>query len=971
MPATPPTALPAPLAEIGTQRWRAFADAAARTDPAWEPPPGWAAEAGRVFAFSDFAFGACGTQPALLMELVDSGDLFRPVPEEAFQHRLAAFLKPQAGGDAADALTAALRRFRRREMVRIAWRDLAGRADLNETMAELSALADACLQQTLARLYADQCRALGRPEDARADTPGLVVVALGKLGARELNFSSDVDLVFAFPGHGQTTGGPRRVSHEEFFTRLARHLIQALSTPTADGFVFRVDARLRPYGDGGPLAMGFDAMEDYYQHQGREWERYAWIKARVVAGDPAAGERLLARLRPFVFRRYLDFGAFASLREMKANIEAEVRRKRLAGNIKLGRGGIREIEFFGQMFQLIRGGVNPALQDRRILTVLDTLAREGAIAAEVCRDLSGAYVFLRRVENRLQEAADQQTHDLPTEETARLRLAAAMGEASWEDLAHRIQRHTETVHRHFRGLLAGAATADTDTDDHQRRALAGLWKSLTLDRDARRALAEAGFASPEAVRPLLEHLNNDPTTRALSREGRRRLDRLLPMLVQAAGRTDEPLPVLNRIVDLLLSIQRRTNYLALLLENPDAVRHLVRLVAASPWVSSFLARHPVLLDELLDPRTLYRPESKAAVAREADRRLATVADGDLEYQVEQLCILRQTHTLRVAAADVTGVLPMMRTSDYLTELAEVILEKVLGLAWGHLVERHGLPGEVDIVDPSLPSGFAVIAYGKAGGLELGYGSDLDLVFVHAGARGESTDGPRPISNAQFFARIGERIVHILTAHTRAGRIYEVDMRLRPSGSAGPLVIDIEAFRDYQLRDAWTWEHQAIVRARPVAGDPALAERFAAIRAEVLQTHRDRRRLREEVRQMRERMRSEHLAAEPGVFDLRQDRGGIVDIEFLVQYLVLLESHRHPSLARWTDNVRLLQTLIQTGILDEERAFMLREAYLIFRAKAHQLSLRQQPARVPEDRFAALRDRVRRVWQEIMEAGQSR
>jgi glutamate-ammonia-ligase adenylyltransferase len=334
--------------------------------------------------------------------------------------------------------------------------------------------------------------------------------------------------------------------------------------------------------------------------------------------------------------------------------------------------------------------------------------------------------------------------------------------------------------------------------------------------------------------------------------------------------------------------------------------------------------------------------------------------------VEQLCILRQTHTLRVAAADVTGVLPMMRTSDYLTELAEVILEKVLGLAWGHLVERHGLPGGVDIADPSVPSGFAVIAYGKMGGLELGYGSDLDLVFVHAGARGGSTDGPRPISNAQFFARIGERIVHILTAHTRAGRIYEVDMRLRPSGSAGPLVIDIEAFRDYQLKDAWTWEHQAIVRARPVAGDPALAERFEAIRAEVLRTPRDREPLREAVRQMRERMRSEHLTAEPGVFDLRQDRGGIVDIEFLVQYLVLLESHRHPSLARWTDNVRLLQTLIQTGILDEERAFMLREAYLIFRAKAHQLSLREQPARVPEARFAVLRDRVRRVWEEIME-----
>ncbi len=956
--------LPEPLAATAADRWQAFADAAARVNPAWHPPPGWAEVAGRVFAFSDFVFAASIGRPALLMNLVDSGDLLNPYPEQDFQRRLEAFLDQEGHRDGAEALGTPLRGFRQREMLRIAWRDLAGLADLEETMADLSALADACIHQALIRLNADQCAALGRPECDREGQPGLVVVALGKLGARELNFSSDVDLVFAFPSRGQTAEGRRSVSHEEFFTRLARSLIQVLSTPTGDGFVFRVDTRLRPYGDSGPIAMSFDAMEDYYQRQGREWERYAWIKARIAAGDRPAGERLLARLRPFVFRRYLDFGAFASLREMKANIEDEVRRKRLAGNIKLGRGGIREIEFFGQIFQLIRGGVNPALQDRRILAVLAALAGEGEIAAEVCRDLSDAYVFLRRVENRLQEAADRQTHDLPVAPIERLRLAAAMGETSWECFIDRLRRHTDAVHRHFRGLLEGAAAADTD--DRQRQTLAGLWKSLTLDESARQALAKAGFEAPEAVRPLLEHLNNDPTTRALSPEGRQRLDQLLPLLLQAAGRTDQPLPVLNRIVDLLLSIERRTNYLSLLLENPDAVRHLVRLMAASPWVSSFLSRHPVLLDELLDPRTLYRPESKEAVARDADRRLAAVADGDLEYQVEELCILRQTHTLRVAAADVTGALPMMRTSDYLTELAEVILGKVLKLAWMHLVDRHGLPGGPGMADPSAPSGFTVIAYGKAGGLELGYGSDLDLVFVHAGTRGLSTNGPRPISNAQFFARIGERIVHILTAHTRAGRIYEVDMRLRPSGSAGPLVIEIEAFRDYQLRDAWTWEHQAIVRARPVAGDPALAERFEAIRAEVLQTPRDRRRLREEVRQMRERMRAEHLAAEPGVFDLRQDRGGIVDIEFLVQYLVLLESHRHPSLARWTDNVRLLQTLIQTGILDEERAFMLREAYLIFRAKAHQLSLREQPARVPEARFTALRDRVRRVWEEIME-----
>ena len=788
---------------------------------------------------------------------------------------------------------------------------------------------------------------------------------MGKLGARELNFSSDVDLIFAFAHSGQTAGGPRSVTHDEFFTRLARQLIQVLSVNLDDGFVFRVDPRLRPYGDGGPLVLSFDSMEQYYQSQGREWERYAWIKARAAAGDLAAGERLLERLRPFVFRRYLDFGAFDSLREMKTRIAHEVRRKQLARNIKLGPGGIREVEFFGQMFQLLRGGVVPALQQRRILAVLPALVAEGAVDDTVCRDLSEAYVFLRRVENRLQAAADQQTHDLPVSPEDRSRLAVSMGFADWPRFARRLEHHTEIVHRHFQGLLAGAEEAESGPESATHEVLAHFWHSLSLDEATRHGLVAAGFEAPEAVRPLLEHLHDDPTTRALSMEGRQRLDRLLPILIQAAGRAEQPVLVLNRIVDLLLSIQRRTNYLALLLENRTAVDHLVRLVGASPWVASFLAHHPVLLDELLDARTLYQPNDRSAMAAEADRRLAAVPDGDLEYQVEELCILRQTNTLRVAAADVTGVLPIMRTSDYLSELAEVILDKVLDLAWHHLRARHGAP--VCLLDGRpCTRGFVVIGYGKLGGLELGYGSDLDLVFLHAGSDQQSTDGPRAIGGGQFFARIGQRIVHVLTAHTRAGRIYEVDMRLRPSGTGGPLVVHVEGFRDYQLNRAWTWEHQAIVRARPVAGDPELASRFNAIRAEVLRRPRDRDTLRREVREMRERMRAERLRCDPGIFDLREGHGGIVDIEFLVQYLVLLESCRHPQLAAWTDNVRLLQTAVQAGVLDEESGFLLREAYLTFRAKAHQLSLREQSPQVAEARFLPLSDRVRRVWEWIME-----
>ncbi len=962
--------LPPSLALLGEEKWGAFERAARAEAPAWRAPGQLAEEGRRVFAFSDFAARAAVRRPALLRDLLDSGDLGRAYPTGHHGRGVATHLH-RALADAAPAqrlegLHAALRAFRQREMVRIAWRDLSGRADLEQTMNDLSDLADACIEAALDRLHPWLSEVLGRPGGGRNDdAPRLVVIAMGKLGARELNFSSDVDLIFAFAQPGRTVGGDRSVTHEEFFTRLARQLIQALSVNLADGFVFRVDPRLRPYGDGGPLVFSFDSLEHYYQRQGREWERYAWIKARPAAGDLKAGAHLLDRLHPFVYRRYLDFGAFESLRDMKSRIAHEVRRKQLAHNIKLGPGGIREVEFFGQMFQLLRGGVVPALQERRILAVLPALVAEGAIDPAVCRDLTQAYIFLRRVENRLQAVADQQTHDLPQSADDRLRLALSMGFPDWEAFVHRLAGHTGAVHRHFQGLLAGPEEAQSaGAGGGLHETLVQFWHSLVLDEAARRGLAEAGFGAPEAVRPLLEHLHQDPTTRALSVEGRQRLDRLLPVLIQAAGRAEQPVLVLNRIVDLLLSIQRRTNYLALLLENPSAVDHLVRLVGASPWVSAFLARHPVLLDELLDARTLYRPNDKAAVAAEAERRLAAVPDGDLEYQVEELCILRQTNTLRVAAADVTGALPIMRTSDYLSELAEVVLEKVLDLAWQHLQARHGSPACILDGRP-CGRGFVVIGYGKLGGLELGYGSDLDLVFLHAGSELASTDGSRPISNAQFFARIGQRIVHVLTAHTRAGRIYEVDMRLRPSGTGGPLVVHVDGFRDYQRHQAWTWEHQAIVRARPVAGDPLLARKFDAVRAEILQLPRDPDALRREVRGMRERLRAERLRPEPAIFDLREDRGGIVDIEFIVQFLVLLESHRHPQLVAWTDNVRLLQTLIQTGVLDEDSAFLLREAYLTFRAKAHQLSLREQPPQVPEARFAPLRDRVRQVWTRIM------
>ena len=937
-------------------KWLAYLSAA---DAAGIPPiddPEILNSLKRVFAFSDFVAAGCTRDPTMPADLIDSGDITRRYPGDEYHLKL----KPVLSGATDDeTLGRLLRRYRRRELIRIAWRDLSGWADLSETVFDLSAFADACLDHALNSLHQWQCRRYGTPTAADGSKQRLVILGLGKLGARELNFSSDVDLIFVYPKAGSTRGAKESMGNDEFFSRLCRRLIKVIGQPTAEGFVFRVDTRLRPFGESGPLVLDIEAMEQYYQQQGREWERYALIKARAVAGDKDAGTFLLDRLHPFIYRRYLDYSVFESLRQMKQMIALEVKRKDMGNNIKLGAGGIREIEFFGQIFQLIRGGVNPALQNTGILKVLKTLADEHHVPQEICDELIDAYVFLRNTENRLQAFCDQQTHKLPANDLDQLRLAISMGFPDRSSFNAVLKNHREIVHGHFQMLLESA-----DTDNRQQNIedpSEVIWQNPPAAQKAGNMLSALGYDRPDEVIRLLTYLKNDPGTRALSPRGRRRLDKLVPRFLKEIGTCENPLITLHRIIDLIKTIERRTSYLALLLENPTALSHLVKLCAASPWIASFLARHPVLLDELLDPRTLYLPPKKIEMKNALRQRLDQVPIDDLEYQIEQLCIFKQINVLRVAAADVTGTLPLMRVSDYLSEIAESILGEVVDLTWNHLVSKHGTP--VCRLDHNhCEKGFVVIAYGKLGGLELGYGSDLDLVFLHAGT-GEQTRGKeKGIDSAQFFNRLGQRVIHILTSHTRAGKAYEIDMRLRPSGSSGILVSHIEAFGNYQFEDAWTWEHQALIRARPICGDDILAKKFETIRKQVLARPRLQEKLTAEVADMRERMRKELMKPENGVFDLKQDTGAMVDIEFLVQYLVLLNSHKHAGLLKWTDNVRLIQSLIDTGILDEITAHVLKHAYLIYRAAAHQLSLQEKPAKVPREKFDRLQRRVEEIWQ---------
>jgi glutamate-ammonia-ligase adenylyltransferase len=943
------------------ETWGAFcaaADAAAVPIP---DDPAFQAEMKRVWAFSEFVSKCSISDPAMILDLYGSGDLKRRYSENAFDTR---FLKCLTGVDTEDILNREIRRLRQREMVRIAWRDLAGLADVSETMTALSLFADTCISHVLDKLYQWQCEASGVPLSEDRAQQFLVVIGLGKLGGNELNFSSDVDLVFAYPEAGVTVseGGSPSIQNEEFFVRLCRKLIKTIGSSPVEGMLFRVDTRLRPFGESGPIVMSFDNMVQYYEMQGREWERYAWIKGRVVAGDKDAGQQLLQRLKPFVYRRYLDYGAFDSLREMKQMISREVKRKGYEENIKLGPGGIREVEFFGQIFQLIRGGVVPVLQERRIQRVLRTLAREGAIPRNVTEELETAYLFLRKSENRLQEFSDRQTHSLPRESLARYRLALSMDYSDWESYASDLSSHMQQVHHHFETLLE---TKETQQDEEAGvEPYQDIWSESTPLPRKEELLSEFGFNAIDQVIGLLDHLKADTAAHAMSREGRERLDRLMPLILRQVRESEDTAHTLTRIVDLIRSIQRRTNYLALLLENPDALEHLVKLTNASPWIISFLTRHPVLLDELLDPRTLYTPPKRAELEADLQKKRVSVPERDLEYQIEDLCVFKQVNTLRVAAADITGVLPLMRVSDHLSDLAVTILSEVVELAWEYLVSRHGEPkSRLNEID--CGKGFAVIAYGKLGGLELGYDSDLDLVFLHAGTEGETEGGTRPIDNAQFYARLGQRVVHILTTHTGAGYLYETDMRLRPSGGSGPLVSHVEGFEAYQSHEAWTWEHQALVRARAVFGDPLLIDHFDGIRRKILTRFRDKGRSRKDVLDMRERLRKGILKATPGMFDLRQDRGGMVDIEFLVQFLLLSNAHRKEELTTWTDNVRILKTLSDAGVIDDNTAHLLRDAYLIFRSALHRLSLKEQPALVPDTQFGNLRDKIIDIWNHYM------
>ncbi|TDJ32366.1 MAG: bifunctional [glutamate--ammonia ligase]-adenylyl-L-tyrosine phosphorylase/[glutamate--ammonia-ligase] adenylyltransferase [Gammaproteobacteria bacterium] len=875
--------LPAALAEKGERALTKF-------------PFHLPAEAARVFALSDFAVHAAEAQMHWLQgALAEHGFNRSAKPEEI---RQSVFAAVRNSGDML-ALQRTLRVQRSRFQLWVVWRHLNRLASLEETTAVLSELADVCIHSALQKLHTWAVQAAGEPRSAGSSEPQrMVVLALGKLGAQELNLSSDVDLIFAYPKTGNTTGGE---TNQQFFVRLGQRLIQALEVVTEDGFVFRVDMRLRPFGASGPLVMHFSAMEDYFTTQGRDWERYAFIKARPCAGNIDAGERLLRELKPFVYRKYLDFGAISALREMRVRRSAG---KEDPDDIKLGPGGIRDVEFSVQVQQLVWGGRQPELQERGLLAVLPRLIALGHISPDSAKVLADGYRFLRDAEHCLQAEGDRQTHSLPSGEESRSRLALSMGYAGYIAFMRALDKHRSAIEAVF-GELVGEQDM-SQTSAHL------LWADFSDNN----TLEEFGFCDLETTRNLLMSLIAARDRPSVGAQSRLRLDRLMPLLLDQVGLMPDPDLALSRAVGVLKAVLRRSAYLVLLEENAAALAHFVELISKSLFLAEQLARYPVFFDVLLDERNLNALPDTAELVAALHRQLVAAEPEGFEKVLDALREFKEHHLFNVATAQVRGTLSLMNVSDYLTVLAEAVLTEATRLAWQQVAEH--LPEFAE------PRPFIVVGYGKLGGIELGPGSDLDLVFVH----------DLPAEAAQFLHRLIRRLLNIITVPTYFGALYEIDMRLRPSGNAGTLVSSLEAFRDYQLHQAWTWEHQALVRARVVAGDAAFGERFEVVRREVLCLPRDSGGLKVEVAKMRERMM---FQGDHG-YDLKRSSGGIVDIEFMVQYLVLAWANEYPEMAEFSDTVRILETAARLGLLPVERAEHLREAYLALRAQQHRSEL---------------------------------
>ncbi len=841
-----------------------------------------------------------------------------------------------------------LRILRARLMFRWIWQDANQLTDVVTLTQELSDFADICVQVAKDFARIPLVAKHGEPIGYNGKVQDLIVVAMGKHGAQELNLSSDIDLIFAFDEQGETNGR-KCIEVQQFCILWGQKLIYLLDHITADGFVFRVDMRLRPWGDGSALAISHVALEKYLSQHGREWERYAWIKARIITGGQE-GYELLQMTRPFVFRKYVDYTAFEAMREMKAMIEREVQRRNIEDNIKLGAGGIREVEFIVQVFQLIYGGSKLELQDRQCLVSLRHLGEAELLEPQAVLDLEDAYLFLRRVEHAIQALNDQQSQALPTEPELRARISDTLGFADWDSFMQTLNEKRAKVIYQFEHLIK----------ENEPDSLLENYSQLEKQLDA---------VLDDQAKNLVHEFWYGHATKKLTAKALQRLKTFWPHLIETVLQSENPQMALMRLMPLVESVLRRSVYLVMLIESKGALQRLVKMATVSPWICEELTQYPVLLDEFLSMD--FELPKRSDLEDSLRQQLLRIELDEVEDLMRVLRLFKKSNVLTVAASDVLAESHLMKVSDALTDIAEVTANAALQLAYQMIVKKHGYPLDSEGQRCGLEhNAFAIIGYGKVGGIELGYGSDLDVVFIHNMDEQADTDGIKPISGFEFAMRVARKFVSLMTTQTLDGRVYDVDTRLRPSGDAGLLVTSLRAFEQYQLKSAWLWEHQALVRARSIAGDQDLRDKFEVLRCKILTQPRDEAYVRSEVLKMRQKMK-DHLGSskeqkKDGIFHLKQDAGGIVDIEFMAQYAVLAWSGSNPDLAHYSDNVRILEDAAKTGCLSSDDATALIQAYLRERAESHRLALANQSMQVNAADWYDTREVVCKLWQRLID-----
>lgn len=929
----------------------------------------------RAIALSDFVYETLMKQPELFVQWLNTPPSLSDC--DNYVERLAECL---TSADEEWQLHRILRQFRYQELAKLSAVQSNFPHEPQAIFERLSDLAESLILAARDWLFSRFCRDFGTPMNEQGEIQELIILGMGKLGGRELNFSSDIDLIFTYPDAGETIGGRKSLTNSQFFTRMGQRLIQALDEITSDGFVYRTDMRLRPFGESGALVLSFAAMEDYYQEQGRDWERYAMIKAKILGEDlHNPNHRYLKQLlRPFVYRRYLDFSAIQSLREMKQKIHREVLRRGLNDNIKLGAGGIREVEFIVQAFQLMRGGRDKILQQRSLLTVLPHLATLNLLTEMQVKQLREAYLFLRHTENVLQAIYDKQTQTLPSNELDRIRLAFAVLQdneeiqttgRTWEFFLAQLQHHQANVRVIFNELIGDGDDEESSGSIGETNPKLAQWQDIL---GAEISLSDVSLilqdyaVNEQDYAVIFQHLSaiiQEWLKRPIGGRGRAVLRKLFPKVLDAIFTEQNYIVLLPRLINILDKITTRTTYLELLLEKAQILPQLLTLCGQSTMIAEQFARYPMLLDELIVQQSLTRVIALSDYPQALHEYLLRIPEEDEEALIDGLRQFKQSQLLRIAAADILGVLPVMKISDHLTYLAEAILGAVVQMAWKSVTQRFGTPEHLSADEQD----FVVIGYGKLGGIELGYNSDLDLVFLHnAPEQSETVGGKKSISAHQFYLKLAQKINGIFNLNTAAGVLYEVDMRLRPSGEAGLLVSTFAAYEQYQQNEAWTWESQALVRARAVFGTPELREKFEQIRRQVLATPRASGQLAKEICKMREKM-YQHLAQQDQHrFHLKTDRGGITDIEFIAQFLVLNYAANYPQMAVWSDNVRIFESCIECGILSAPQGEQLKNAYTGLRNRIHHLNLLNHESIVAQSEFEGERSVVCRVWDNLFE-----